>query len=351
MLVKNRIMRKEIIFTVLIIRFLLLNYEGKSNSPDYSACVSIFNLSELLHREDHVFVPAGDHYINETIIVDSFKKISGIIGKSKLIASPGFTGAILELNGVTNVEISGISFVGNQNQFSKLYNICSSRDSIREFEGRTYGIGIHIKNRSSECWISTCEFSYFGDACLRLSNSGGRRFPIGISSLSMSKSFCGVDNYGMEYSPTVSVTVTDCVFGIILDAGNQFFSACSFNDNGIGLYLRSTHPNNSHGSFAACNFNHSAVFSIFSDGIDFGETFSGCHVFDGDIFIENTNGFIFSGGIIDAQVFVKGGKTNLISNTGFISSYNGGKIYANFEDSTSRLLLKNNFFFTRNGRK
>lgn len=344
-------MRKKLLLLLIFSGMLLSSFKGGCYNSIHPAKDSIFDLAKLLLTQDHVVVPVGDHYINETIMVESFKKISGIVGKSRLIASPGFTGAILELDGVANVEISGISFLGNQSQFSKLSTICSSRDSIRQFEGRTYGIGIYIKNGSNECWISTCEFTGFGDACLKVANSGGRKFPIRISDVSMSKSFCGIDNYGTEYSPTVSVTVTDCVFGMILDAGNQFFSACSFNDNRIGLYIRSTHPNNSHGSFVACNFNHSAVFSIFSDGIDFGETFSGCHVFDGDVFLENSNGFVFTGGIIDAEVFVKGGKTNSINNTGFLTSYKGGEIHSDFEGSSSRLLLKNNFFLQEMGEK
>lgn len=337
-------------FVLLIIGGLLsLRCNGENVDNNLSAGDTTFNLAKLLMEDDWVFVPPGDHYISETIIVQSFKKISGIIGKSKLIASPGFIGPIMELNGITNVEISGISFEGNQDQFSKVSNICSTRDAIREFEGKTNGIGIYIRNGSNECWINTCEFKNFGDACLKIAGAGGRRYPIRITNVSISKSFCGIDNHGTEYSPTTSVSVTNSVFGMILDAGNQYFSACSFNDNRVGLYMGSTNGNNSHGSFAACNFNHSKIYAIFCDGIDFGETFVGCQVFDGDIFLENTNGFIFSGGIIDAQVFVKGGKTNIISNTGFITSYKGGKIYSNFEGSPSRLLLKNNFFLQEMG--
>ena len=183
------------------------------------------------------------------------------------------------------------------------------------------GVGIFINNGTNDCWIQNCEFRFFGDACIKGMNAGGRTFPIRINDVSMTKSYSGIDIYAMEYSPATSVTVTNCVFGMILDAGNQFFSACSYNDNRIGLYLGSTHPNNSHGGFTACNFNHSVVYSIFCDGIKNGETFAGCQVFQGDIFLENTSGFIFTGGIIDAQVFAKGGNTSLISNTGFRKSF------------------------------
>lgn len=316
---------------------------------NYQIRDSSFNLAKLLLEQDYVFVPAGNHYISKTIVVKSFKKIVGVVGKSKLIAAPGFAGTILELNGVSDVEISGISFEGNQRQFSKSSNICSSRDSIRKFEGRTSGIGISISNGTRNCWINTCDFKYFGEAALKMRMAGGRQHPVSINAVSISKSYCGIDNFGTEYSPANLVSITDCVFGLILDAGNQYFSACSFNDNRIGVYLGSTNGNNSHGVFSACNFNHSGVYSIFSDGIDFGETFVGCMVGDGDIFLENTNGFIFNGGMIDAQIFVKGGNTNVISNTGFLNSYGGGKIYQNFEGSRSRLLLKNNFFMQEKG--
>ena len=333
---------------LLIISGLIVSSYGKENiNNDLSVNDTTFDLAKLLLEKDEVFVPPGDHYISETIKLPKSKKISGIVGKSKLIASPGFTGALIELNGVSNIEISGISFEGNQKQFSELSDICNKRTSIREFEGRMDGVGIYIKNLTTRCWIHDCEFIYFGDACIKSFNAGGRR--IRISDVSMSYSYSGIDNYGMEYSPTMSVTVTNCVFGIILNSGNQFFSTCSFNDNRIGLYLGNIYQNNSHGGFTGCNFNHSVVYSIFCDGINYGETFVGCHVFQGDIFLENSSGFIFTGGIIDAQVFVKGGNTNSISNTGFITSYGGGKLYHNFEGSFSRLLLRNNFFLQEIG--
>lgn len=336
---------------LIISGLMVLSSKGESINRDIYGSDTSFNLAKLLLEKDHVFVPPGDHYVNEAIVVPGFKKISGVIGKSRLIASPGFSGPILVLDGITHVEVSGISFEGNQNQFSKLSNICNSREAIRKLEGKTNGIAILIKNRANECWINACEFKNFGDACLKMYNAGGREQPVRVTNVSISNSFCGIDNFGTEYSPTISVSVTDCVFGMILDAGNQYFSTCSFNDNRIGLYLKGTNKNNSHGSFSACNFNHSKVYSIFSDGIIFGETFVGCQVFDGDIFLENTNGFIFSGGIIDAQVFVKGGKTNMISNTGFLTSYKGGKMHLDVEGLPSRLILKNNFYLSETGER
>ncbi len=340
---------KKILLTLIIGGLMLLNSKAQNTNTNLSESVIVFDLAKSLLENDEVFVPPGDHYINKTIFVPDNKKISGIVGKSKLIASPGFTGALLELNGVTNVEISGISFEGDQKGFSKLSNICNTRSAIREFEGRKAGIGIYINNGTNQSWIHDCEFRYFGDACIKAFNAGGRTSPVRINNVSMTASYCGVDNYGMEYSPATSITVTNCVFGMILNSGNQFFSTSSFNDNRIGLYLGSTYPNNSHGGFTASNFNHSVVYSIFCDGIKYGETFVGCQVFQGDIFLENSNGFIFSGGIIDAQVLVKGGKTNMINNTGFITSYGGGKVYTDFEGSSSRLLLRNNFFLQETG--
>lgn len=302
-----------------------------------------FNLAKQLSENDWVFVPAGDHYISETILVGSFKKISGIKGQSRLIATQELKGEIFRLNGVHNVEISDLTFVGNQNgKFSKLSDICNSRDSIKNFEGKTYGIGISILNQSNRCRIDNCEFYYFGDACLKLSNSGGRLFPILLTNILMSKSYCGIDNYGTEYSPATAITVSDCIFGMILNAGNQYFSTCSFVDNKVGLYMMGTNPNNSHGSFSACNFNHSSTYSIYCNGITLGESFVGCQIFEGDIFLDNCNGFNFSSGIIDAKIIVNGGSTNIITNTDFIDSYGGGIITSNFEDSETRLLLKNN---------
>lgn len=336
---------------VIVIGFLSLSSKGESIYNDVSYSDTTFNLAKELLEKDDVLVPPGDHYVNETIVVPGFKKITGIVGKSKLIAAAGFRGPILVLDGVTHVEITGIAFEGNQNQFSGFSNICNTREAIRKLEGKTQGIAILIKNGAKQCWINTCEFKNFGDACLKMVNAGGRGYPVRVAHVSIANSFCGIDNYGTEYSPTVSASISDCVFGLILDAGNQYFSTCSFNDNKIGLYMKGANKNNSHGSFAACNFNHSKGYSIFCDGIDFGETFVGCQVFDGDIFLENTNGFIFNGGIIDAQVFVMGGKTNMISNTGFLTSYGGGKIHSDFEGLRSRLVLKNNFFLNELGGK
>lgn len=154
-----------------------------------------------------------------------------------------------------------------------------------------------------------------------------------------------------EYSPMSLVHASNCGIGIFITAGNVFTSSGTFNDNAVGLYMNRA-GNDSHGSFSACNWNHSKQYAIILDNNAHGETFVGCHVFEGKIYLHRSTGFTWTGGIIDAPIFAKGGiGTQSLTYTAFQSAYwnKAEGIHHNFEGETSYLKMHGNYFMFETG--
>lgn len=121
---------------------------------------------------------------------------------------------------------------------------------------------------------------------------------------------CGIGiniDYSSEYHRITNCSVQRCWWGMINNGGNNIITACDFSGNIVGL-LMSDNPsgsaiNNSHGTFEGCTFNHSRSAAgtpnkgtaIQLYGLDYGEVFTGCHVFFGSIVVQNCIGIRFIG--------------------------------------------------------
>lgn len=110
-------------------------------------------------------------------------------------------------------------------------------------------------------------------------------------------------------------------------------------------------PNDSHGSFAACQFNHPAGYSMYLNGITNGETFNGCHAFEGTIYFKNCSGVNWNGGIVDAEILIQGGTRGNFTNVGFQSNYwnRANGIGHNYNGQTSHMLFSGNYFMKETG--
>lgn len=110
-------------------------------------------------------------------------------------------------------------------------------------------------------------------------------------------------------------------FGVEPDAGNVLFAACRFCDNVTALRINPGVPNQAHGSFVGCSFNHSTVSAISITGDPVGELFDGCCFLGGNnnISITNSAGVIFDGCYFDIYTtFTSTGGTagfNVIENS------------------------------------
>lgn len=121
--------------------------------------------------------------------------------------------------------------------------------------------------------------------------------------------YCGIfiGKYS-EYNQFVLVDVTNNHYGCINNGGNNVFVNGNFSKNYQGLLMDDTggvSPNNSHGSFIGCSFNHAdnnTGIAIEIKEIDWGEIFSACQIHFGSIVIQNSKGIRFDSCILGSDV-------------------------------------------------
>ena len=122
--------------------------------------------------------------------------------------------------------------------------------------------------------------------------------------------------YISEFHRIMNVTAQGCYYGCIDNGGNNNFANCDFSTNKVGLLIDNStgqSPNNSHGTFSACTFNHTdntysggSIVSVGTAikilGASAGEIFTGCQIFYGGIEIDDSVGIRFIGANIGRMV-------------------------------------------------
>ena len=127
---------------------------------------------------------------------------------------------------------------------------------------------------------------------------------------------------GAEYTTWTNWHASGNATGDIIGAGNTITSGFSIVDNDVGAKLVDG-TNHGHGSYSNGNINHNTV-NIEADDIVNGFTFSGVHIFEGEVQITNCAGIVIDGGILDADVVVTTGAShswNYIRNMWCPASY------------------------------
>ena len=141
-----------------------------------------------------------------------------------------------------------------------------------------------------------------------------------------------------EFHRFTNVDCRGCYYGCINNGGNNVFVNCGFSKNIVGLLMdnsNSQSPNNSHGTFSGCVFNHSGNndgIAIHIIGCGNAEMFVGCQIFFGSTVIENSSGIVFSA-------------CNYKGSTGSPISINGGglvKLVDCVFGSTASITITNN---------
>lgn len=107
--------------------------------------------------------------------------------------------------------------------------------------------------------------------------------------------------YFSEFSRITNVTCQECRYGCIDNGGNNNFANCDFSSNYVGLLIDNSQdqsPNNTHGSFVGCTFNHSGANTGTAIRIlkgTAGEIFTASQIFYGGIDIDESVGVRFIG--------------------------------------------------------
>lgn len=111
-----------------------------------------------------------------------------------------------------------------------------------------------------------------------------------------------------EFHRITNVTAQGCLYGCIDNGGNCNFANCDFSSNENGLLIDNStgqSPNNTHGSFVGCTFNHTGGntgIAIRILGGYAGEIFTASQIFFGGIVIDGSIGVRFIGANIGRNV-------------------------------------------------
>lgn len=323
-----------------------LEYKVNSNPNVITQPTTGAELQILLNTNSHVQLKAGIIVITQPLVVPPNTKISGVRGGTILRLSG--SGAIVNLDGSSyNIEFESLTFDGN----SPVVPVAMSRADIIGKPGMGVNMGIYANGYAKNISIHNCEFINFNGAGINLYRTHqlyGKTFK--ITDNQFNNCFIGLlSDVRSEYHSYVGNTFAYNRFGAFIEGGNNFGSNNQFNANGIGLVLSGTSADNdSHGTMGNCSFNHNQSFSIYCIDINNGFTFAGCHIFQGNICLDNAKGFVFTGGILACGIQIVNPNTayNIISQNIFVlNSYNGGTIVG---DKSKLLMQGNRFIYGEN---
>jgi hypothetical protein len=105
------------------------------------------------------------------------------------------------------------------------------------------------------------------------------------------------DGPGAEYVTWNHLDLFACHIGMNVAAGNNEMLGGTIGANDIGIELRAG-SNHLHGIIANMQINHNLV-SIDAENIENGQTFTGCHIYQGPIRLDGSHDIFFDGGKID----------------------------------------------------
>jgi hypothetical protein len=142
-----------------------------------------------------------------------------------------------------------------------------------------------------------------------------------------------------EYMHVSNCEIVSGNYGVHVMGGNCLFNGCNITGNKTNVYLASG-TNDSHGIFSGCNLNHATEYSVKSEAIANGETFSGCHLYAGSIWLQGS-GISFRGCHIDQAAYYFQGCAAIIEGCTLPASY-ANTIYNNYSGSSSLVLWQNN---------
>lgn len=131
------------------------------------------------------------------------------------------------------------------------------------------------------------------------------------------------------------------VSGFTYVGGNNRITNSVFVDNVLNAYIGSG-PNDGHGGFSNCSFNHAVKKAIYGNNVGVAMDFSGCDFFYSNIEAVDCWGWTFTGCTIGCSVTITNGTEHQISSSVFSAGEGGGT----FSVTGGVLSLKNNFYNT-----
>ena len=299
----------------------------------------ITDLQQYINGHCVAQIPEGTYTIDSPLTIPSGTRLIGVVGRT--IIQLGNALSCIRLVTRNDITIEGITFVGN----SEITRVDISLDDVKNRVGEGTKCGIYMEGTIKNVLIRNCRFKNFDLAGVQAyMTSGDLTECYKISDCVFNNNWYGLlSDIRSEFNTIVGCSFNFNEIGAFIAGGNNAFSCCHFDKNGVGCVVSGTQQNNdSHGVISASTINHNLSASLYCVDVNNGFVFSGCNIFDGNIHIQNCKGLNFTCCIIAAGITQTSPRTssaNLIGNSTFIKSNGGGTI-----SDTTYLLLKNNYF-------
>ena len=260
-------------------------------------------ITAVLNTYKSCVLAPGEYYVSNIVMPDDTALKGSGSGDTKLIMISGETGACVSLG--TRCDVSDISLYG---QDTAAYTENAERHAIGwtgTFVSQDSPGTVPLQGMVSNLYIE----GFKGAAIYCNATSMQTHSGIQVNNVTAFKCWAGIyiKKYS-EFNQFTNFRSNYCTYGCINNGGNNIFTNCNFSRTGTCLLMDDTNtqaPNNSHGSYIGCVFDHSGIngsgyennsgYSIILIGLDNGEMFSGCQIFYGKTQITDCVGIRFVG--------------------------------------------------------
>ena len=150
--------------------------------------------------------------------------------------------------------------------------------------------------------VEGCYIANFDNSGIYLNDTGTNVVTgISVSNCIIWHCYAGINiNYSSEFNRFVNCAVSNCLYGVINNGGNNHFSNSVFAKNNTGMLIDNgtgQSPNRGHGTVQGCNFDHAGGntgFGVEIYGNTYGEIFTGCQFFYSGIKVSESDGIVFA---------------------------------------------------------
>lgn len=275
----------------------------EANATDMTGAIM-----SMLNSTGHCKLGTGTFYVSGNINLPNGATLEGC-GDNTIIRllSSVTSGYIVRLSQYCTVK--NIRFSGGKNLPTNLYTDGTNMGSrhgvymIANADGQETAQPQVLQNIVTECFFE----NFDGSAFYGHNTGGGLHNSVIFTDSHIEHCRVGVNlDYNCEYGKYSDLVIFQCYYACINNGGNNVFTGCTF--HGVVGWLTDNSgndkPNNQHGSCVGCTFNHidnmnypavlgnGKAVHIINGGAGF--IFTGCQLWYGNVYIENSVGVQFS---------------------------------------------------------
>lgn len=256
-------------------------------------------------------------------------KVSGFVQTCKTVMGSGQLGKLTTTLNAT-IYSFGADDIGSQ-------DVCVQGNSTG---GAQNGFG--ISNRSKFRLINPTCFNCGGAGIYATQTLGTQFWGGRIVGAECYGNLIGIQcDVRAEYVQVIGGKFCENTTGIWDTGGNCTYIGCDVNHNTDGFRIE-TGVNDSHGCAIGCKVNHNTQYEIRVNGIANGFVFSGCHIFEHDLWLKNCFGVQFVDCELSLTNYYFEGSTGTLIESCVIDPSYGNVIQNNFNASPSHTQWRNN---------